>query len=477
MKNKEIEAINKLNNIISNIGPQNYLGQEISNNVQILVQGFQELKQEVKEKEQVITQKEQLLVQREKELERLKSITDNSSKVARDIISESKQSLDKAVSLYQGKNFSEALKYSDMALYTIGDINSLGVKTVEAANELYLQRLEQYKESSTKRDNLYNSSVVNDVNAFAWAIANPSRDFYSFFKEVLKVPTDIPDNIRIIKKLYENIPQYLEEAKRANYFYNEYNKYYDALLKLQQVVNIHNIRAASSKGLKDYEEALKSCDIALEIEPTSATLLNLKNAILEEKQVVETKKLEEEKLLAGKDQEIEKLKEQLAQKEDEVREKSLVKNQQINELQIQALIKELALKDKALEDAREIMQQKQAINDLHEKLLTLVDLQKKAGIFDIELSVIAHQVEESIAIAKIDEMSELSKHLDELIKQNAEKGEPVELSKILDDLSPTHHSVEVNNGGIVDFSNVHTTHSSMIELIGNETNLEAESSN
>lgn len=92
----------------------------------------------INEKEQVIVQKEQLLVQKEKELERLKSITDNSSKVARDVISESKGNLDQAVSLHKSGQFSEALKYSDIALYNIGDINSFGVKTVEQANKLYL---------------------------------------------------------------------------------------------------------------------------------------------------------------------------------------------------------------------------------------------------------------------------------------------------------------------------------------------------
>ena len=54
------------------------------------------------------------------------------------IISESKQSLDKAVSLHKSGNFSEALKYSDIALYTIGDINGFEVKGVEQANKLYL---------------------------------------------------------------------------------------------------------------------------------------------------------------------------------------------------------------------------------------------------------------------------------------------------------------------------------------------------
>ncbi len=141
-----------------------------------------------------------------------------------------------------------------------------------------------------------------------------------------------PDNVRIIKKLYELLPLYVEEAQRANYFYNEYNKYYDAMTKLQQVINIYNIKAASSKGLKDYEDALKSCEIALAIDPKNLTLSNLKNAILQEKQVVEVKKLEEEKLLVSQTQEIEKLKELLSIKEVETQEKNKLLTQKGNEL-------------------------------------------------------------------------------------------------------------------------------------------------
>jgi hypothetical protein len=326
MKNTEKQAIDRLNDLLSNLRDRS--GQEIKNNVQILVKGINELDQEVK-------QKEQLLVQKEKELVRLKSITDNSSKVARDIISESKGNLDQATSLHKSGKFSEALKYSDIALYNIGDIDNLGLKTIAQANNLYLERKQQHVDSASKRDYLYNSSVVNGVNAFSWVKSNPTRDFYTFFREALNIPDreqKSPDNVRIIKKLYELLPLYVEEAQRANYYYNEYNKYYDVLLKLQQVINIYNIKAASSKGLKDYEDALKSCEIALEIDPTSSTLVNLKNAVIKEKQAVEVKKVEEEKLLVSQSKEIEKLKELLTRKEVEAQEKNKLLTQKGNEL-------------------------------------------------------------------------------------------------------------------------------------------------
>jgi len=285
--------------------------------------------------DRIITEKEQLIVQRERELESLRANTDNSSKVARNIVNESKGNLDKSKNLLEAGKFSEALKYSDIALYNLENIDNLSLRTIAQANNLYLERKQQYVETAAKRDNLYNSSVVNSVNAFSWVKSNPTRDFYTFFREALNIPDKeqkSPDNVRIIKKLYELLPLYVEEAQRANYFYNEYNKYYDAMTKLQQVINIYNIRAASSKGLKDYEEALKSCEIALEIEPTSVTLLNLKNAVLQEKQIVEARKLEEEQLLVIQTQEIETLREVLAKKEVETKEQNKLLTQKGNEL-------------------------------------------------------------------------------------------------------------------------------------------------
>lgn len=283
------------------------------------------------QKDQVISQKEQLLAQQARELARLKEITDNSSKVARDVVQESKANLDKAIKFFNSGEFSEALKYSDIALYNIEDINSLGVQTVAQANTLYLENKQRHVDSALIRDKLYNSAVVNGVNAFGWVKENPTLCFYSFFKNVLKVPDNTPDNVKIIKKLYELLPLYIAEAQRANGFYNEYNKYYDALTKLQQVVNILNIKATSSKGLKNYEEALKSCDIALNIDPTSSTLLSLKTAVLGEKQVKEASKLEEHNFVVSQAQEIEWLKAALAQKNGEIADLKL-KNYQLSHI-------------------------------------------------------------------------------------------------------------------------------------------------
>jgi hypothetical protein len=108
---------------------------------------------------------------------------------------------------------------------------------VEELNRLYLERLKQYKDSASKRDNLYNSSNVNGVNAFSWSKQNPTHGFKWFFDKSLKVPTNTPDNIRIINNLNRNLPLYLEEVKRADYFWDQYNKYYQDMMKLKGQLN------------------------------------------------------------------------------------------------------------------------------------------------------------------------------------------------------------------------------------------------
>ena len=108
---------------------------------------------------------------------------------------------------------------------------------VEELNRLYLERLKQYKEAAAKRDNLYNSSNVNGVNAFSWSKQNPTHGFKWFFDNSLKIPKNTPDNIRIINNLNRNLPLYLEEVKRADYFWDQYNKYYQDMMKLKGQLN------------------------------------------------------------------------------------------------------------------------------------------------------------------------------------------------------------------------------------------------
>ena len=71
------------------------------------------------------------------------------------------------------------------------------------------------------------------------------------------------------------------------YFLDEYNKYYKDMMaskeKLSQIIDIYNIKAIASKKLGDYESALKSCDIAIKINPKDLEASNFKKFILKEK--------------------------------------------------------------------------------------------------------------------------------------------------------------------------------------------------
>jgi hypothetical protein len=172
---------------------------------------------------------------------------------------------DRAVALIKAGDYDNALKYCDIAIQNIESIKY----EVEALNRLYLERLEQYKEAAAKRDNLYNGSNVNGVNAFSWSIQNPTHGFRWFFENSLHVPSTTPDNIRIINNLNKNLPLYLEEVKRADYFWDQYNKYYQDIMKLKGILNqafyIYDTKAVVLRELRDEENALKYRDIAIDL--------------------------------------------------------------------------------------------------------------------------------------------------------------------------------------------------------------------
>jgi len=229
-----------------------------------------------------------------------------------------------------------------------------------------------------------------------------------------------------------------------------------------------------------------------------------KNKELEEAKKLKEENLEKDQLLVQKDQlllakELENQK-LLIQKEEEVHNKSLAKNQVIGELQediglkekdalnlkIESLMKQVEFhkkesefKDKALEDALKIGKQNKiisklkekeladahVINELQGKLLAFKDLSKHDETLQLELSVIHFKVEESISKGNIDEMKELSKYLSELMKNPIEKDESLDISELLNNLSPVVHGEEnhiqnplavINN---FDINHINTTHS------------------
>jgi hypothetical protein len=219
-------------------------------------------------------------------------------------------------------------------------------------------------------------------------------------------------------------------------------------------------------------------------------LLSIKELEAQNKdQLLLAKELEKQELARQKEIEKEEL---LAQKEKEIHNKSLVKNQVIGELQgdidfkekeayklqikllkkqLEFKDKEVELKDKALEDALEIGKQNKIINELQGKLLAVVDLHKEGkDIPDIE--VLKSQVNESILSGNVDDMKEFSKYLSQLIKNPIEKDESLEISELLNNLSPVLHVQEnlvqnplavINN---FDINNIHTTQSILVSMSG-----------
>jgi len=197
------------------------------------------------------------------------------------------------------------------------------------------------------------------------------------------------------------------------------------------------------------------------------------------------KELEKQELARLKEIEKEEL---LAQKEKEIHNKSLVKNQVIGELQgdidfkekeayklqIELLTKQLEFKSKESELKEKALADAHIINELQGKLLAFKDLSKHDETLKLELSVIHFKVEESILNGNVDEMKELSKYLSELMKNPIEKDESLEISELLN-LSPIGHieANHVQNPVAVinnfDMNNVHTTHSVLISMSGEES--------
>jgi hypothetical protein len=251
----------------------------------------------------------------------------------------------------------------------------------------------------------------------------------------------------------------------------------------KDVINRGDIEAME-KWIPIYEKEIKENLKQLVLSKNSLlvqkdNLINQKTIELQSKDnLLLQKELEKQELVRLKEIEKEEL---LAQKEKEIHNKSLVKNQVISELQsdidfkekeayklqIELLKKQLEFKDKALEAALEIGKQNKIINELQGKLLAVVDLHKEGrDIPDIE--VLKSQVNESILSGNVDDMKEFSKYLSELMKNPIEKDESLEISELLNNLSPVLHVQEnlvqnplavINN---FDINNVHTTHSVLI---------------
>jgi hypothetical protein len=127
--------------------------------------------------------------------------------------------------------------------------------------------------------------------------------------------------------------------------------------------------------------------------------------------------------------------------------------------------KESELKDKASELKEKALADAYVINELQGKLLAFQNLSKHDETLQLEFSVIHYKVEESILNGNLDEMKELSKYLSRLIKNPSDKDESLDISELLNNLSPINHGEEnhVQNPLAVintfDINHINTTHS------------------
>jgi DNA-binding XRE family transcriptional regulator len=279
------------------------------------------------------------------------------------------------------------------------------------------------------------------------------------------------------RKLATKEKQKLEELKLLI----EQNRIEKEELLAQKELSIANKSHMKNQIIDELEEEIN----LQEDEVGNLRIQNLEKELMNQKQ---------EKLLIQKDIELENL---LEQKDEEVRNKSLVKNQIIGglretmtekekealNLKIELLMKQVEfhkkeseLKDKANELKDKALADAHLINELQEKLLAFQNLSKHDETLKLELSVIHFKVEESIVNGNLDEMKELSKYLSELMKDHIEKDESLEISELLN-LSPIVHggenlvqqNVPVVNHGNFDINQMHITHSVLLGGEGSES--------
>ena len=293
--------------------------------------------------------------------------------------------------------------------------------------------------------------------------------------------------------LKEKQAKELENAKRLQ----EENIKKEQLLSNQNKLlsdkeqRIEELKALIEQSKIEKEELLAKQELAV------ANKSHMKNQIIN--QLREEVDLKEDEVVDLRIQNLEKelIAEQkeklLIQKETEIQEKSFAKNQVIGDLQddiglkekealnlkIELLMKQVEfhkkeselkdkaseLKEKALLDAMEIVKQKDIVNELQGKLLAFQNLSKHDETLQLELSVIHYKVEESIVNGNLEEMKELSKYLSQLMKNPADEDESLDISELLNNLSPVVHGGEnqvqnplavINN---FDINHINTTHS------------------
>ena len=400
MKNKEIEAINKLNNILGN--PRDDFGREINNNIQILVQGLQSLDQEVRQKTFEVLNREQLLAQKEQTIEQLRK------NGVVDVKQEFINNLHALHPKVYPANFNEWTNDLPMKAY----VDQNYIKGMEENNKIYKQQLTELREPKIRQE------FINNLHAL-----HPTVYPANFNEWTNDLPMKAYVDQNYIKGMEEN------------------NKIYK-----QQLTE-----------LRDKEvERLKAEEVRKE-----QLLIDKYKETKDLKALIAQKELETQKLLSRKELEkqeslIQKENELLAQKVLELTNKSLVKNQVIGDLQddiglkekeayklqielltkqLEFKAKEVELKDKALEDAR-------AINELQGKLSDLKALYAHDISFSKEFSAIQFRAENSIANNDFGDIADLSRYISRLVEAERDNSVSADFSNLLANISPITHGEE-----------------------------------
>lgn len=455
MKSTEKQAINNLNNLLPNLPAWDDSVQQIKNNVDILVQGLNNLDQEVKQKtfevqnrEQLLAQRDNLLVQKEQKVGELQKTV----------------FADSLHKLYPDSYPAKVEQWPDTLPMKKHVVNN-DVYVMEKNTAIYKPLIEE-KEKETIKKEFVKSLHERYPNAYS---SDPTQWFYEDGRPL---------------------------PMKAHYDNNNY----EVMLKNTKIYQkeIEEIKA------KELEEAKILKKVILQKDQLILT------KELEKQELARQKEIEKQELLAQ--QELEK-KEMLAQKEVELANKSLAKNQVIGELkedvglkekeayklqielltkQLEFKSKEVELKDKALEDAHEIAKQKQIVNELKEKELAdarainelqgkLLDLKALYGhdiSFSEQFSAIQFRAENSIANNDFGDIQDLSRYISELLDAERENSPSIDLSKLLSlNESPVlhvqenhvEHPIAVVNNGNFDIDNQHITHSVLLNGEGSES--------
>ncbi len=468
MKARDIEAINKLNNILPNLPVYNNAIREIKDNVQILVQGINELDQEVKQKTFEVKNREQLLAQRDNLLVQKESVINQKTaevQNTKQVLAQKEQKLGEftktefADSLHKLYPDTYSTKPSEW-FYKDGrgplpmkvhyDTNNIQV--MEKNINFYKERLTEKEQEDIKKKFI---SSLHELYPNAY-----SANFEEW-----------TDNLPMKKHVVNN-NFYVMVKNTATY--------------QKEIEEINAKKLEDAKRFKEEEEARKEqvlIDNHKEIEDLKALIAQKE---LETQESLAQQEIEKQELLARKEAEL----------HDKLHDKSLVKNQVIGELhgalnsqekeayklQIELLTKQLAfkekeseLKDKALELKDKALEDARVISELKGQLLTLKALYGHDISFSEQFSAIQFRAESSIANNDFDDIAELSRYISRLVEAEKENSVSLDISELLNNLSPispinsAQHPVAVVNNGNFDINNQHITHSVLLNGEGSES--------